>query len=61
MYSNKDGIHRFQISQGVTLGKASRGKYKGYPILGDNVFIGSKVAVIRKVKVENNVLLRPMQ
>jgi len=28
------------ISQGVTLGQANRGTGKGYPTIGDNVYIG---------------------
>lgn len=30
----------FNISQGVTIGYSSRGKSKGYPVIGDNVYIG---------------------
>src|SRR4030067_223048 len=28
------------ISQGVTLGEANRGRRKGFPVIGDNVYIG---------------------
>jgi len=43
------------ISQGVTLGKANRGKNKGSPIIGDNVYIGPGVKIIGSIRVGNNV------
>lgn len=45
------------ISQGVTLGQKNRGKYKGYPILGDNIYIGPGVKIIGSVKIDNNVAI----
>jgi serine O-acetyltransferase len=45
------------ISQGVTLGKSNRGKNMGYPIIGDNVYIGPGAKVIGAVKVGNNVAI----
>jgi serine O-acetyltransferase len=45
------------ISQGVTLGQANRGKNKGYPILGDNVYIGPGAKIIGAVTVGNNVAI----
>src|SRR6266850_2616329 len=45
------------ISQGVTLGQANRGKNKGYPILGDNVYIGPGAKIIGAVKIGNNVAI----
>lgn len=43
------------ISQGVTLGKANRGKNKGYPTLGDNVYIGPGAVIVGNVRIGNNV------
>ena len=45
------------ISQGVTLGQVNRGKYKGYPQLGDNVYIGPGAKIVGAVKVGNNVAI----
>jgi len=45
------------ISQEVTLGQANRGKNKGYPILGDNVYIGPGAKIIGAVRIGNNVAI----
>ena len=45
------------ISQGVTIGNANRGKNKGYPTIGDNVYIGPGAKIIGAVKVGNNVAI----
>jgi serine O-acetyltransferase len=45
------------ISQGVTLGKGNRGKNKGYPILGDNIYIGPGAKIVGAVKIGNNVAI----
>lgn len=45
------------ISQGVTLGKANRGINKGYPTLGDDVYIGPGAKIIGAVKIGNNVAI----
>jgi len=45
------------ISHGVTVGKANRGKNKGYPTIGDNVYIGPGAKIIGKVKVGDNVAI----
>ena len=34
------------LSQGVTIGNANRGKNKGYPTIGDNVYIGPGAKII---------------
>ncbi len=45
------------VSHGVTLGKGNRGKNKGYPTIGDNVYIGPGVKIIGSVKIGNNVAI----
>jgi serine O-acetyltransferase len=45
------------ISQGVTLGKANRGRNKGYPVLGNNVYIGPGAKIVGAVKIGNNVAI----
>jgi len=45
------------ISQGVTLGQANRGKNKGYPTIGDNVYIGPGAKIVGAVKIGNNVAI----
>lgn len=45
------------ISHGVTLGQANRGKNKGCPILGDNVYIGPGAKIVGAVKIGNNVAI----
>ena len=45
------------ISQGVTIGQSSRGKNQGYPVLGDNVFIGPGAKILGAVCVGNDVAI----
>lgn len=45
------------ISQGVTLGQANRGKNKGYPVIGDNVYIGPGAKIFGSVNIGNNVAI----
>ena len=45
------------ISQGVTLGQANRGKNKGYPTLGDNIYIGPGAKIVGAVTIGNNVAI----
>jgi len=45
------------ISHGVTLGQANRGRNKGYPTLGDNVYIGPGAKIVGAVKIGNNVAI----
>ncbi len=45
------------ISQGVTLGQANRGKNKGYPTLGNNIYIGPGAKIIGAVIIGNNVAI----
>ena len=45
------------LSHGVTLGKANRGRNAGYPTIGDNVYIGPGAKIVGAVKVGNNVAI----
>ena len=45
------------LSQGVTIGQANRGKNKGCPKIGDNVYIGPGSKIIGAVKIGNNVAI----
>ena len=45
------------ISHGVTLGKANRGERKGYPVIGDNVYIGPGAKIVGNVNIGNNVAI----
>ena len=45
------------ISHGVTLGQANRGPNKGYPVIGDNVYIGPGAKIVGAVTVGNNVAI----
>ena len=43
------------ISQGVTIGASNRGRRKGTPIIGDNVYIGPGAKIFGAITVGNNV------
>jgi serine O-acetyltransferase len=45
------------ISHGVTLGQANRGRMKGHPTIGDNVYIGPGAKIVGRVSVGNNVAI----
>ncbi len=45
------------ISQGVTLGQANRGQNKGYPTLGNDIYIGPGAKIVGSVKIGNNVAI----
>jgi len=45
------------ISQGVTIGQANRGKNKGTPIIGNEVYIGPGAKIFGNVKIGNNVAI----
>lgn len=48
------------ISQGVTLGNVSRGRLKGYPTLGDRVWVGANSVIVGKINIGNDVLIAPL-
>jgi serine O-acetyltransferase len=47
------------ISPGVTIGMTNRGKKRGVPIVGDEVWIGTNAILVGNIKIGNNVLIAP--
>lgn len=45
------------ISPGVNIGQANRGKHKGTPIIGDSVYIGPGAKIVGAVHIGNNVCI----
>lgn len=45
------------ISHQVTIGKSNRGAKKGYPVIGDCVYIGPGAKIIGNVHIGNNVAI----
>lgn len=45
------------IHKGVTIGEEHRGKRAGYPVIGDNVWIGINATIVGNVKTGNDVLI----
>ena len=47
------------VAIGVTIGQENRGKRKGAPIIGNEVWIGTNAVVVGKIKIGNDVLIAP--
>lgn len=47
------------IATGVTIGQENRGKRKGTPVIGDEVWIGTNAVIVGNIKIGNNVLIAP--
>jgi serine O-acetyltransferase len=47
--------NNFNISHGVTLGVSNRGDKKGYPEIGNDVYLGPGAKIIGAIKIGNNV------
>lgn len=47
------------IAHNTTIGQTNRGKLKGCPTLGNNVWIGTGSVIVWKVKIGDNVLIAP--
>ena len=45
------------ISHGVTLGESNRGKRKGYPVIGDHVYIGPGAMIVGSVRIGNHAAI----
>lgn len=48
------------IATGVTIGQENRGKRKGCPIIGDNVWIGTNSVIVGKITIGTDVLIAPL-
>ena len=47
------------LAHGVTLGQTNRGKLKGFPILKDDVWVGTNAVIVGGITIGNNVLIAP--
>lgn len=47
------------IHKGVTIGQENRGKRKGIPSIGDDVWIGINSTIVGNVTIGNDVLIAP--
>lgn len=47
------------IHKGVTIGETTRGKKKGVPQIGNNVWIGINSSIVGGINIGNNVLIAP--
>ena len=47
------------LHKGCTIGQANRGKTKGYPILGNCVWVGINAVVVGKIRIGDDVLIAP--
>ena len=47
------------IHKGVMIGQENRGKRKGTPVIGDEVWIGINACIVGKINIGNDVLIAP--
>ena len=47
------------IHKNVTIGQENRGKRKGFPIIGNNVWIGVNATIVGKIVIGDDVLIAP--
>ena len=47
------------IAHNTTIGEVSNGKLKGYPTIGDYVWIGTGSVIVGNITIGNNVLIAP--
>ncbi len=47
------------IHKGATIGRTNRGKYKGTPVIGNNVFIGINATVVGAIVIGDDVMIAP--
>lgn len=48
------------IAHNVTIGQSNRGSKKGYPILGNKVWMGTGAVIVGGIKIGDNVLIAPL-
>jgi serine O-acetyltransferase len=47
------------ITHGITIGQTNRGRLKGYPTIGNNVWIGTGTVIVGSIIIGSNVLIAP--
>ena len=47
------------LAHSITIGQTNRGKLKGVPVIGDNVWIGTGSVIVGKIIIGSNVLIAP--
>ena len=47
------------ITHNVTIGQANRGRLKGYPTIGNKVWIGTGAVIVGNITIGDNVLVAP--
>lgn len=47
------------ITHNVTIGQTNRGRLKGCPTIGDNVWIGTGTTIVGNINIGSNVLIAP--
>ncbi len=47
------------LRKGITIGIEARGKRKGAPVIGNNVWIGPNASVVGNITIGNDVLIAP--
>lgn len=60
-YINAEAIigKNCNINQNVVIGQENRGKRKGSPEIGNNVWIGANSIIVGRIVIGNNVLIAP--
>ena len=48
------------IATGVTIGQENRGKRKGTPTIGNNVWIGTNAVIVGNITIGDDVLIAPL-
>jgi serine O-acetyltransferase len=48
------------IAQGVTIGKVNSGSLKGFPVIGNRVWIGANAVLVGKIHIGNDVFIAPL-
>jgi len=49
----------FTITHGITIGQANRGRLKGCPTIGNNVWLGTGAVIVGNINIGSNVLVAP--
>lgn len=47
------------LSPGVTIGMTNRGKTKGVPVLGNNIWVGTNAVIVGGIHIGNDVMIAP--